>query len=360
MVRFRRGTVARVTAERPGAVELEVTIDGESAAAIAYPDLTGAVGPGDHVLLNSTAVDVGLGTGGWHFVIAVEEPLGPEGTPPGRVTKMRYTPLQTTTSSVEEAHAEALEDSPGLEGIPVVAAPLHSMIGPVAAGAKAAGAARVVYVMTDGGALAGAFSRLVATLRGADLLDGFVTAGQAFGGELEAVTLWSALIAAKEILEADVIVVADGPGNLGTETTWGVSALASGHALNAAGILGGRPVGAIRVSFADARDRHRGISHHTITILSKVCLVPATVAVPMLQGEERDRVWSVLRALEPAAPLDLAEADGGTSLRLLHERGIRIESMGRGPEDDPAFFLAAGAAGDVAGRLAESLTERSP
>src|SRR5437016_6228881 len=105
MVRLRRGTVARVMAERPGAVELEVEVEGLSVAAIAYPDLSGPVEPGDRVLLNSTAVDIGLGTGGWHFVVAVEGSRGSEGSPPGRVTKARYTPLQTTVRSVEETHA---------------------------------------------------------------------------------------------------------------------------------------------------------------------------------------------------------------------------------------------------------------
>ena len=107
------------------------------------------------------------------------------------------------------------------------------MIAPIAAGAKRASGARVAYLMTDGAALPGGFSRLVHELRTAGLLDGWITCGQAFGGELEAVTMWSGLLAAKELLEAEVIVVADGPGNLGTDTTWGVSALASGHALMA-------------------------------------------------------------------------------------------------------------------------------
>src|ERR671930_591107 len=98
----------------------------------------------------------------------------------GRAVKARYTPLQTAVRSVEETHLERLERSRGLEGTPVVVAPLHSMIGPVAAGAKVAGAARVAYVMTDGAALPGAFSRLVGRLRDAGLLDAFVTCGQSF------------------------------------------------------------------------------------------------------------------------------------------------------------------------------------
>jgi hypothetical protein len=343
--------VVAVTAERPGALELDVEVGGSSAAAIAYPELTGPVAPGDEVLLNTTAVELGLGTGGFHLVVAVDGASHRDETLEGRVMKARYMPLQTVVRSVEETHGAVLERSAGLAGTPVVVAPLHSMLAPIAAGAKAAGAGRVAYVMTDGAALPGAFSRLVHDLREAGLLDGFVTTGQAFGGELEAVTIWTGLLAAKEVIGADVVVVADGPGNLGTETAWGVTALAGGHALNAAAALGGRPVAAIRVSFADRRDRHRGLSHHSRTILERVCLVPATVAVPLLEGDQRETVWSALRALDSAGSLELVEADGAPALELLRERGVEVRSMGRGPGDDPAFFLAAGAAGAVAAQL---------
>jgi hypothetical protein len=352
-IRLRRGTIVSVGASRPGAVELEVEVEGQRAPALAYPDLTGPLHVGDVVLLNTTAVALGLGTGGFHLVIAVEGERATELSHGGRVMKARYTPQQVAVRSVEETHRELLEGSRGLGGTPVVAAPLHSMIEPIAAGAKASGDARVVYVMTDGAALPGAFSRLVLRLRDAGLLDGFITSGQAFGGELEAVTVWTALLAAKEVLEADVVVVADGPGNLGTDTTWGVSALASGHALNAAEALGGVPVAALRVSFADTRPRHRVVSHHSLTILEKVCTARANVAVPVLEEErERDAVWELLRARKLEEKHQLVEVDGRPAVAKLEELGFEIESMGRTPKDDPAFFLAAGAAGVLAGRMA--------
>jgi hypothetical protein len=358
--RLRRGTVVSVGASRPGAVELEVEVDGQRAPALAYPDLTGPIRAGDLVLLNTTAVALGLGTGGFHLVIAVEDGRATELSHGGRVMKARYTPQQVAVRSVEETHRDVLEGSRGLQGTPVVAAPLHSMVGPIAAGAKASGDARVVYVMTDGAALPGAFSRLVPRLRDAGMLDGFITSGQAFGGELEAVTIWTGLLAAKEVLEADVVVVADGPGNLGTDTTWGVSALASGFALNAAEALGGVPVAALRVSFGDTRPRHRVVSHHSLTILEKVCTAKANVAVPILEDErERDAVWEALRARKLEEKHQLVEVDGRPALTKLEELGFEIESMGRTPKDDPAFFLAAGAAGVLAGRLAaESLRYR--
>jgi hypothetical protein len=353
LVRLRRGTVLRVIEARPGAVELEVEVDGERSPALAYPDLTGPVAEGDPVLLNTTAATLGLGTGGFHMVVAVDAAGVTEPSHAGRIVKARYTPLQAVVTSVEETHRDLLEASPGLRGTPVVAAPLHSMIAPIAAGAKASGKARVVYVMTDGAALPGAFSRLVPKLRETELLDGFLTCGQAFGGEVEAVSIWSALLAATEVLGADVIVVADGPGNLGTDTKWGVSALASGHALNAAEVLKGRPVAALRVSFADRRERHRGVSHHSLTILGDVCTVRANVAVPALdEGPERALVWDALRARKLEDKHQLVEADGRPALGELERRGVEVRSMGRAPADDPVFFLAAGAAGVLAGRMA--------
>ncbi|MGH2673628.1 MAG: DUF3866 family protein [Actinomycetota bacterium] len=342
-----------MTASRPGAQELQVDVDGTTAPAIAYPDLCGEVRPGDAVLLNATALELGLGTGGVHFVIAVEgRDLSPEG-PPGHVMKARYTPVQTAVMSVEETHADLLEGSEGLNRTPVVCAPLHSMLAPIAGGAKRAAEARVVYVMTDGAALAGGFSRLVADLCAAGLVDGWITCGQAFGGDLEAVTVWTGLLAAMEMLDAEVIVVADGPGNLGTDTTWGVSALASGHALMAAATLDGRPLSALRVSFADDRERHRGVSHHSLTILADVCKVGVNVPVPVLAREEqRTVVWDALRSRHLEKVHQLVEVDGQPAVEELRARGVGVRTMGRGIDDDPAFFLAAGAAGVLAGRMA--------
>ena len=353
MIHRRRGIVRAVTDARPGAQEVSVELgDGATASAINYLDLGGPVSPGDTVILNTTAVELGLGTGGVHLVIAVE---GREeaGEAPGRVVKARYTPIQTAVASVEETHGELLERSPGLRQTPVVCAPLHSMIAPIAAGAKRSADARVIYVMTDGAALAGGFSGLVAELREQELLDGWITCGQAFGGELEAVTIWTGFLAATEILEAEVIVVADGPGNLGTETTWGVTALSSGHALMAARTLDGRPVPALRVSFADERERHRGVSHHSLTILGDVCTVDVNVPVPVLADEEqRAAVWDALRSRKLEELHHLVEVDGSPAVEELRERNLDVRTMGRGVDDDPAFFLAAGAAGVLAGRMA--------
>ena len=351
-VRLRRATVRGVRAVRPGFAELEVEVDGEPGVAVAFTDLVGPLGAGDEVVVNTAAVALGLGTGGFHLVVSSRDAGPPDVGHGGRVMKARYTPLQAAVRAVEETHRDVLEGSGGLGGTPVVCAPLHSMIAPVAAGARAAGARSVAYVMTDGAALPGALSNLVPALRDSGLLGVFVTSGQAFGGELETVTIWTGLLAAVHLAGAEVVIVADGPGNLGTETTWGVSALSSGHALNAAQTLGGRPVAALRISFADARERHRGVSHHSLTILRDVCSVEANVAVPALDPPERDRVWDALRGGRLEERHQLVEVDGRPALAELERAGVAVESMGRTANEDPAFFLAAGAAGVLAARMA--------
>ena len=69
MIRARRGSVTRVTRLPSGALEAEVVCEGRNSVAICYPDLTGPVAPGDWVILNTNAVQLELGTGGYHFVM---------------------------------------------------------------------------------------------------------------------------------------------------------------------------------------------------------------------------------------------------------------------------------------------------
>jgi hypothetical protein len=270
--------------------------------------------------------------------------------------KVRYTPQQVNVLAVEEPdspHRDRMTTAQALDGAPVVWIPLHSMLGPVAAGAQAAGAARIVYVMTDGAALPAGLSRLSAALRREGLLEAVVSAGQAFGGDLDAVTVFSGLLAARHVARADVIVVGDGPGNTGVGLAWSSTSIASAQALNAASILGGRPVAALRISFADARERHRGLSYHAVAALTRVALVPVHVAVPSIDHPDRRRaVWDAIRAAGITERHQVVEATGQPALDILAGHGIEVESMRRGLREDPEFFLAAGAAGVLAGRMA--------
>lgn len=356
MIRVRAGVVRRAVEARPGLIEAEVVVDGRTEPALAYPALTGPVTEGDRVLLNTTAVAAGLGTGGFHFVMAVSDGATIDPPAEGHVMKLRYTPLQAKLQTVEEQgspHRDAVAGADGVHGLPVVWVPLHSMLGAAAAGARASGARRVAYVMTDGAALPAWFSAQVAALTEGRLVDTVVTCGQALGGDLEAVSVFSGLVAARAVADADVVVVGDGPGKVGTASVWGASDVASGMALNAAGILGGRPVAALRLNFADPAYRHHGLSPHSITVLRDVALVPVHVAVPALGDEDRrGAIWEALKEARLEERHQLVEVTGEPALNLLRDRGVTMESMGRTVEQEPELFLAAGAAGVLAGRMA--------
>jgi hypothetical protein len=348
--------VTAVRREWPGAVELDVEVSADGTLrALAYDRLVGRPEVGDAVLLNTTAVALGLGTGGYALVVAVPDRL-PADPPqqPGHLVKARYTPLQATVLGVDEqespSHA-ALRDADDLAGMPVVVADLHSALPAVVAGLRSRRAGlRVAYVMTDGGALPLWFSRTVAALRSSGWLTGTVTVGQAVGGDLEAVTLHTGLLAARAVLAADVTVVTQGPGNLGTGTRWGFSGVACGEAVNAAAVLGGRPVASLRVSEADPRGRHRGVSHHSLTAYGRVALAPADVVVPVLPGELGALVRAQAQPLATRHRLVDVAVDG--LLAALQTSPVALATMGRGLAEDEAYFLAAAAAGRHAAALA--------
>ncbi|WP_157247329.1 DUF3866 family protein [Nonomuraea typhae] len=353
MIRWRKGEVTRIRREWPGAVELDVAVPEGEVRALAYPPLVGHPEPGDEVLLNTTALAMGLGTGGYAMVVALPNKLPEDPSGPGHLVKARYTPLQATVLGADEQDSpyhELLREADSLDGMPVVAADLHSALTPILCGLYAGRAGtRAVYVMQDGGALPAWFSMSCARLREIGWLAGVVTVGQAFGGDVEAVTTHTGLLAARHVLGAEVAIVTQGPGNLGTGTRWGFSGVSAGEAVNAAAALEGRPVAALRVSEGDKRERHIGVSHHSLTAYGRVALAPAQVPVPELPGAFGERVkeqaapLAVRHELVPVAVDGLREALG--------EAPVKLSTMGRGLEEDPAYFLTSAAAGRHAARL---------
>lgn len=337
-----------------GVTEVDVQVDGQTLPALAYVALVGDPVPGDVVVCNTTALHLGLGTGGHALVVALPDRLPADPTGPGHLVKARYTPGQATVLGVDEQgspHHDLIAAATSVDGMPVVVADLHSALPAVLAGVRAdAPEARVAYLMTDGGALPLWYSRTVAGLRG--LLAGTITVGQAFGGDLEAVSTHTGLLAARLVLGADVTVVCQGPGNLGTGTAWGFSGVAAGEAVNAVAVLGGRPVGALRISDADPRERHRGVSHHSLTAFGRVALAAADLPVP--SGLPAGLAAAVAADLEPLrsrhriVPVDCAGLDAA-----LRASPVRLSTMGRGLDADHAYFLAAAAAGRHAAALLE-------
>jgi hypothetical protein len=305
--------------------------------ALSYTALTGNVQPGDSVLLNTTARALNLGTGGYDFVVANLTRPAVDSAGPGHIIKGRYLPCQHAVLTLEEQPEHQDIWTRDLAGMPVVACELHSQIAPVVAGLTISGHRRIVYVMTDGAALPYPFSRLADALREGGHITASITCGQAFGADYETVTLHSSLLAARHILEADAVVVAQGPGNAGTGTRTGFSGIAQADCLNATAALGGTPICVVRMSSADSRTRHRGLSHHTVTVLN---MALARCIVPVPAGTE-------VEALPKRHGIRIVDG-ANAALDWLATSGVAVTTMGRSVTDDPDYFMAAAASGMAA------------
>lgn len=344
------------------AVELPETERGDAAAptpALAFP----ALGDyrwkaGQEVLVNTTAESLRLGSGGFHFAVAPNPPDLPSGAPApdrrsGHIMKLRYTPLQLAVLACEEPGApyhRSLRASESLGGLAVAVLGLHSMVGPVSAAFKWQAAcmgrtARLAYVMTDSACLPAGVSRELSRLRRLRLVDLTVTAGQAFGGDLEAVHPASALAACARA-GAEAALIGPGPGIVGTATPLGTGALEVAVLSDLVLALGGRSVVPVRLSFADPRPRHRGVSHHLLTALGRLAARRARVVLPTGLGRlQRRHVLSRLAGAGVLSRHEVLEVSPPPPGALLELLGGHWQSMGRTAAQDPHLFLASAAAG---------------
>jgi hypothetical protein len=341
-LKLRRGVVV-------GEDPLTVEVDGERRPAWADEVLLGEMRAGDEVVVNVAALDLQLGSGGFD-VVHVNLTRGLEASGEGRehVMKLNYTSLQYPVHPVELPvrllHSQGAKGAPeaGKKGMAVVVLPLHGHLAPaVWALAQAAPGLKVGYVQTGGGALPGSFSRDVVQLRERDLLRGHVTAAPAYGGEYEALSVAGALDAAANGLGWDAAIVGPGPGIIGSETRLGHGGMAALDSAHAALALGLPTLLSPRLSDADPRERHQGVSHHTLTVLE---LLLGGVGVPVPTDNS-------------AIAAKLAEAAGDR--HELHEAqpalagysasGLPARTMGRDIEQDPLFFAAPLAAGAYLG-----------
>jgi Protein of unknown function (DUF3866) len=305
---LRRGRVTAIRERLDALVRLDV----DGVDCVAYPSLTGPVALDDEVIVNVQARELGLGSGGFDVLYAnLTRGLGLAPENGAHVMLLPYSPLQHARLYVEEAGETGAE----LEGMPVLCCSLHSQVAPACA---ALDGLRVAYVQLAGGALPVSLSDTLRALRERGLVAATAAVAPCFDGDVQCVSVASALGWARR--GHDVAVCAIGPGIVGTGTRVGHGGLAAAEAANAALSLGGVPVVAARVSGADERPRHRGVSHHTEAVLA------------LVRGE----------------PVVADTAEGWREACA----GLPLSHMGRGPEEDPDFFAAAYAAGLAARELA--------
>jgi hypothetical protein len=366
MLKLRRATVLQAGPTDGPEQELAISLEGERRPAIADVGLIGASRQGDEVIVNVQARDLGLGSGGFDIVHAnLTRGLSAEGAPGAHVMKLNYTSLQHAVEPVEDERLELPLEQP------VAVLALHGQLAAVAwAFAQANPGGRLGFVQTPGGALPGGHSRIVRTLRERGLLTGHITAGAVYGGEGEAVTTAGALHHGLRTLGWDAAVCGPGPGIVGSSSPLGHGGMHALDSAHTAIALGAPTLVVARMSSADERPRHRGISHHTLTVLD-LLLEPVTVALPAgirspVGADLRARLGSVygssVERIKPQMELDvdrparMARHDwrrAPVDMPAYLAGGLPAETMGRVLVEDPLFFGAALAGGTVLSDLCE-------
>jgi hypothetical protein len=320
---------------------LEVEVGSERRRAWADEVLLGEMREGDEIIVNVAALDLDLGSGGFDVVhVNLTRGLEGGGAEGVHVMKLNYTSLQHPVQPVEPEVRRLTSDM--ATKVAVLVLPLHGHLAPAAwAVAKTAPGLRVGYVQTGGGALPGSLSRDVKEMRERGLLAGHITAAPAYGGEQEALSVTGAIDAAANELDWDAILVGPGPGIIGSDTAYGHGGMAALDNAHAALSLGLPTVISPRLSSSDPRDRHRGLSHHTHTVLD-LLLAPVTVPIP----EGHPDIAASLQV--PKHQLQEVQVD----LESYATAGLPRSTMGRDLQDDPLFFAAPLAAGTLLARVA--------
>jgi Protein of unknown function (DUF3866) len=325
VLKLRQGVVTQ-------AQPLRVRVGEDVRPAWADESLVGEIREGDELILNTEARDLGLGSGGFDIVhVNLTRGLEAPGADQATALKLNYTSLQHPVEPVEARRHEGTR-----RRIPVLVVSLHGQLAPAAwAAGRAAPDLQVGYIQTSGGALPGSLSEDVAGLRRRDLLCAHVTAGPAYGGELEALTVIGALEAAGP-LGWDAVIVGPGPGIVGSGSELGHGGMEALDTAHASLILGLETLLAPRMSAADPRQRHRGLSHHTATVL-RMLLGDVRVPAPVGSLDELREACGDRHEIWPrAAPVD-----------EYAESGLPMTHMGRTVHEDRLFFAAALASGDA-------------
>ncbi|MFZ5965825.1 MAG: DUF3866 family protein [Bacillota bacterium] len=351
MIATCQGRVEKILKKEGHKTEILVEVEGKSGKAVNYDRLTGNVDIGDMVVLNTTAVDLNLGSGGYHFVISNLNQVEHQLTQGGHIMKLRYTPFQLKVFAAEEQesqHHDVFNNFESLQGMPVIIGTLHSMLAPVVEILKHHKPdIKIAYIMTDGAALPIDFSNVVNQLKDMGKIHGTITIGNAFGGDLDCVTIYNGLIAAKDILHCDIAVVTMGPGIAGTGTTYGFTGIEQGHIIDAVNDLGGTAIAVPRVSFKDPRERHQGISHHSITVLGKICKTKAWIGIPDFDEEKNNYIHGQVLKGHLNSKHEILRISGEGILEVLDSSTIRMTTMGRGLTMEKEFFITCGAAAVV-------------
>lgn len=349
-IHYFRGTVKKVTFEDENLQILE--INERSIPAYLFKRLVPPAGEKDAVILNTTATDLKLGTGGFDLVVfnlTRAETVFLESEDESHVMKLNYLPYQFSVPFIEETDeyqkaVRVFTQSTSSEDVLLLT--VHSQIIPSVAGALSVQKnLKVTLIITDSSSLPVFLSNTVKFLLDNGLIENVISTGNAFGGTLEAMNIYTALIYSKYHLNSDLIIIAPGFGLKGTGSIYGHSNMTFADALNTVSSVGMKPYLVPRISFAEKRERHLGISHHTREIVQRALTKPFLFLPEENCLNEQEKMILSGQLEEIKENTQFIHVDIKNSLDNLLKYSRYLISMGRKFEDDPIFFSIAFAAG---------------
>ncbi|WP_096233665.1 DUF3866 family protein [Thermoanaerobacterium sp. RBIITD] len=348
MIIINKGIVKNIISKRDGICFIEVDVDGVMTKAVNYNYITGDIESGDMVYLNQTARKLNLGTGGYDFVILNTKYDSFNLLDKGHIMKLRYTPMQINVMTVEEQDSpyhDVFNNFKTLNGMPVIVGELHSMVAPFSIVLKKLRPSiKLAYIMTDSACIPMQFSNAVNFLKKEKFIDSTITMGHAFGGDYETVNIYTSLICAREISKCDAAIIAMGPGIVGTGTKYGFSGVDQAQIIDAINKLGGNPILIPRISFNDKRERHLGISHHTITVL-ELLNSNCNIVFPKMEDDKYSIIEKQIYNNSVFERYNKFFIDASITKEILSGyRDINLTTMGRNIYDEPEFFNTCGAA----------------
>lgn len=353
MPSFNKATVLKIIEDKKDIQKAKILIDDIETIAVSYVSTAGKLQVGDRVIVNTTARELNLGSGGYDFILANLDNIRHSTLhkSKGHIIKMRYTPIQSEYLSVEEQNSpyrEKIKDFKSLNKTPVILCPLHSMVAPAASvikfiAKKESKRLNVSYIMTDSAALPIHISKTTGELKEKELIDSTITVGQAFGGDYEAVNVYTGLIAAKEIAKSNLIIISPGPGKVGTDTKYGFSEIEMGSIVDAVNSLGGTPVFIPRINFSDNNYRHYGLSKHSITILKEICKTKTNIVFPIMSNEKKLVIEETVKKNNLNETHDIFTCESKIVSEAINQYNLSLNTMGKNFTDDEEFFKCAAA-----------------
>lgn len=343
MANYSKHKVTEILETRPDLIKIRLD-DGSRAYNIIQN--CGEVAVGDEVIVNTSAVDLNLGTGGWHFVLWNLKYDNLSTKASGHIMKLRYSALQFESGVAEEFDNYTKENN--INGSLVIATPLFSQVAPIVTQLKDSKPnLKIAVLVSDSASLPLAIADLLIELKNKNLIDSTVTFGHAFGGDIEAINIYTALLSARHIAKADIIIVTMGPGIVGTNTEFGFTGIDVAYHLDVAKSLGATTIGVLRASSADLRDRHRAISHHSLTTFSKATHEKHTLG--LIQDHELSKqMLDQVTNRDIDKKHELVMTNTCKIVDKMENIGLNVSSMGRTAREDELFFESAAASSQIA------------